>query len=283
MVYETLSCVDHEVPLPTSWVPDWSTPCVTESLGRSTKAWILYYAGGRPVTKQQPKVVLSDDQREITLSAKVFDRIISLGRVSHDPVFDIDNPQVGNHDLVSFAELVGSAGRTHAYTASDTSIYDAFFQTLVAGRDGSGVALPSQEHSEVFGLILDSATGRTLSLPGQTISPRQQKGYFTLNSLRTRKPAKTLEDLQTALRVALKMRRFAITSKGYFALVPRGAQVGDAIVVFDRACVPFVLRRRLRGAEENKFELLGETYVHGIMKGEVMQMDDIELQDITLV
>jgi hypothetical protein len=115
------------------------------------------------------------------------------------------------------------------------------------------------------------------------MSLRRRKGHFTLNNLRTRKPAQTLEDLQTALRVALNMRRFAITSKGYFALVPRGAQLGHAIVVFDRACVPFILRSKMSGAGKNKFELLGEAYVHGIMKGEVMQMDEIKLQDITLV
>jgi hypothetical protein len=79
------------------------------------------------------------------------------------------------------------------------------------------------------------------------------------------------------------MRRFAITSKGYFALVPRGVQVNDAILVFDRACVPFILRNKMSDTGKNKFELLGEAYVHGTMKGEVMQMDEIELQDITLV
>jgi hypothetical protein len=66
-------------------------------------------------------------------------------------------------------------------------------------------------------------------------------------------------------------------------LVPRGAQVGDIIAVFDRACVPFVLRKKKGGAERNESELLGEAYVHGIMKGEVILMDDVELQDVTLV
>jgi hypothetical protein len=56
-----------------------------------------------------------------------------------------------------------------------------------------------------------------------------------------------------------------------------------SFVVFDRACGPFVLRRKTDDLEKSKFELLDEAYVHGIMKGEVMQMDDFELQDITLV
>jgi hypothetical protein len=282
-VYELLSCVDHEEPLRPSWVPDWSTPRVTDALGYLTKSWALYCAGGRPVTgAQPPKVILSDDKQEISLHGKIFDNIAILGHCSRDPVLSIDDPPQSNSDLKLYAELVLGVGRTHTYLVLGTSTYDAFLHTLLAGRDGSGVASPSTDHSEVFGLILDATTGRSLSLPGQTMSPRRQKGYFNLDSLKTRKPAKTLEDLETALQAALKMRRFAVTEKGYFALVPRGAQVGDKLAVFDRACVPFVIRGRQAEGHRKKFELLGEAYVHGVMKGEVMAMEDIELQGITL-
>jgi hypothetical protein len=231
---------------------------------------------------QLPQVILSDDKQDITLRGRVFDTIAVLGHVSKDPVLDITDPQHKNTDLALYAELVMGAGRTQTYLVLGSSTYEAFLHTLLAGRDGSGVASPTADHSEVFGLILDATTGRSLSLPGQTMSPRRQKGYFNIDSLKSRKPAKTLEDLQTAIRAAMKMRRFAVTDKGYFALVPRGAQVGDELAVFDRACVPFVVRRKQTEGDENKFELLGEAYVHGVMKGEVMATDSIEFQDITL-
>ncbi|CAN9470933.1 unnamed protein product [Alternaria alternata] len=283
-IYELLSCVDHEEPLRPSWVPDWSAPRVTKALGYLTKSWALYCAGGRPVTGAQlPKVVLSDDKREITLCGKVVDTIAIIGNVSNDPFLDITNPPLSNSNLRSYAELVMGAGRTQTYLLLGTSTYEAFLHTLLAGRDGTGVLAPSADHSEVFGLILDATTGKSLSLPGQTMSIRRQKGYFNLDSLKTRKPAKILEDLNTALRAALEMRRFAVTEKGYFALVPRGVQVGDKVAVFDRACVPFVMRQMQVEGDGKKFELLGEAYVHGIMKGEVMAMEDIELQDITLL
>jgi hypothetical protein len=282
-VYELLSCVDHKEPLRPSWVPDWSTPRVTDALGYSTKSWALCCAGGRPVTgAQPPKVIVSDDKQEITLCAKVFDTITVLGHVSEDPTLDITDPRQRNPDLESYAELVMGAGRTQTYLLLGSSTYEAFLHTLLAGRDGSGIASPSKDHSEVFGLILDATIGKSLTLPGQTMSPRRQKGHFNLDSLKTRRPAKILEDLQTALRAALKMRRFAVTEKGYFALVPRGAQVGDELAVFDRACVPFAIRRKKADGDMKKFELLGEAYVHGVMKGEVMAMEDVELQDLTL-
>jgi hypothetical protein len=279
--YELLSCVDHKIPLQPSWVPDWSTPRVTEALGCSTKAWTLYCAGGRPVISQYPKFALSDDKRAVTLSGKVFDAIFSLSCVSSNPVLNIDDAQA-NQELASYVNMARNTHNTDAYPAADVSVYEAFLQTLVAGRDGSGVAPPSPDHSEVFSLILDSTTGKKPSLPGQTYSPRRETGHFTLSNLKTRKPAKTLEDFQIAYHSALKMRRFAVTTKGYFALVPRGARLGDEVVVLDKACVPFVVRRK-EGLKGGMYELLGEAYVHGIMKGEVMDMEDIELEDVTLV
>ncbi|KAL6163445.1 WD repeat-containing protein jip5 [Exserohilum turcicum] len=282
--YELLSCVDHDQPLQPSWVPDWSQARMTNALGYSTKAWALYCAGGRPVTgKEPPRMTLSSDKKAITFTGKVFDSIASLGGVCENPALDIDDPKSANIDLASYVALAIKSRQWQRYLIEGTSVYEAFFWTLLAGRDGSSISAPTQEHSEAFGLILDSTTGQTPSLPGQAMSARRQKGHFTLDNLKTRKPAKTLEDLQTALRAALKMRRFAVTKQGYFALVPRGARIGDEIAVFDRACVPFVIRRTNHDSVQRAFELLGEAYVHGVMKGEVIDMANVEFEDITLI
>jgi hypothetical protein len=62
--------------------------------------------------------------------------------------------------------------------------------------------------------------------------------------------------------------------------VPRGTRRGDEVVVFVGACVPFIVRG-LKGGGAS--ELVGETYVHGIMRGEVMDMEDVRVGDVTLV
>lgn len=283
LVYELLSCVDHAIPLSPSWIPDWSIPRTTEALGYLTKAWTLYCTGGQPTATQRAKVDFNSDSTEMTLSGKVFDTIARLGCISYDPILDIDNPPLVNQYLASYTDIIRTLADDYMYPVPATSTYEAFFQTLLAGRDSSGSAPPSADHSEVFSLILDSTTGQMPSLPGQVYTVRRRKGFFNLNSLRSRKPAKTLDDLRTAIRAALKMRRFAITKKGYFALVPRGAQEGDTIVVLDKACVPFVVRWAGSTTVERRFELLGEAYVHGIMKGEAMTMENINLEDITLI
>jgi hypothetical protein len=292
LIYELLSCVDHDTPLAPSWVPDWSTDRVTEVLGYYTKAWTLYQAGGRVGAKngnnlfmrKTSKVDLSEDKQRVTLSGVMFDTVVALGNVNEEATLDIDDPPTRNRSWASNLQLIKDTYDQERYPASNISIYDAFWHTLIAGRDGSGTSAPSQEHSDVFSLILDSTTGEMPTLPGQTYSARRQKGHFTINNLRTRKPAKTLEDLRTAIRSALTMRRFAITQKGYFALVPRGTRKGDVVVVFEKACVPFVVRNSLsKEGGARGYELLGEAYVHGIMRGEVMEMADSVLEDITLV
>jgi hypothetical protein len=286
LIYELLSCVDHDTPSSPSWVPDWSIGRVTEALGYSTKAWTLYQTGWKQgptstiLTGRPDNVTLSADEKQVTLSGILFDKVVALGDVCEEVMLDIDDPQTGNQTWASNIHLIKTANPHQTYPSKNSSVYDAFMHTLLAGRDASTTATPTQDHSDVFSLILDSTTGQMPSLPGQTYTPRRQKGFFTLNSLRTRKPAKTLEDLRTAIRAALTMRRFAITEKGYFALVPRGTREGDEVVVFKKACVPFILRRVNGG---DGYTLLGEAYVHGIMKGEVMDMLDLEFEDVVLV
>lgn len=44
--------------------------------------------------------------------------------------------------------------------------------------------------------------------------------------------------------------------------------------------MPFVIRL-VEGGEG--YELMGECYVHGIMQGEVMEMEDMQLEPVSLV
>ncbi|KAF2812630.1 HET-domain-containing protein [Mytilinidion resinicola] len=283
-ILRLLTSVDHEVLLTPSWVPDWSVPRVTDSFGYSTSSWSVYSAGGEYASARNPETGkwkgityrLSDDKKAVTFPGKVFDSIVTLGCVTTQPVLDIDNPAQGNSQWTTYVDI---AKASQSYP-TETTIFDAFWQTLVAGADGSGHKKPPPEYSDAFSLILDESTGNMPSLPGQVYSVRRQKGHFTLKSLRSRNPQRTLEDLRKSFRRALRNRRFAVTSGGYFGLVPRGTMVRDKICVFELGHVPFVVRPV---EDREDFQLVGECYVHGIMHGEVMERGDIEIGPVTLV
>ena len=64
---------------------------------------------------------------------------------------------------------------------------------------------------------------------------------------------------------AAKSRRMFRTSSGYIGLAPALAWKGDEVVLLQGGRVPLILRR-VRKSE--KWNLIGDCYVHGIMKGE---------------
>jgi hypothetical protein len=61
-------------------------------------------------------------------------------------------------------------------------------------------------------------------------------------------------------------RRFAVTKKGRFCLVPKDAQSGDLVCIPHNSRVPYIFRPRMEG---DGFRNIGETFVHGIMHGQM--------------
>jgi hypothetical protein len=76
-------------------------------------------------------------------------------------------------------------------------------------------------------------------------------------------------------------RKFCLTKKGYIGLAPLNAAEGDVVAVLNGGRVPFILRR----LENGKFQLVGEAYVHGLMRGEfdVFGSEGNQEQSIELV
>lgn len=65
----------------------------------------------------------------------------------------------------------------------------------------------------------------------------------------------------------LYYHRLYRTSRGHISFCPLSTIVGDEAVLSQGALVPFILRKR---PGSNDYELLGETYLHGFMDGEMI-------------
>lgn len=72
-------------------------------------------------------------------------------------------------------------------------------------------------------------------------------------------------------------RRMGLSQTGYFCLAPSTARPGDSIAILRGGDVPLVLRKL---PNSNMWELIGEIYVHGIMKGEIW--DESKCQDFEI-
>jgi hypothetical protein len=62
-------------------------------------------------------------------------------------------------------------------------------------------------------------------------------------------------------------RRFYVTSQGYYGLGPPVTQIGDVVCVFLGGKIPFLLR-----PQGNVYEIVSESYVQGLMSGEVFTL-----------
>lgn len=81
-------------------------------------------------------------------------------------------------------------------------------------------------------------------------------------------------------------RKFFITNRGYIGLAPKTAKAGDQVAVFFGSNVPFVIRKYQDMPGQQNWQLVGETYVHGAMNGEIFgQLDQglVDSRDIHLL
>lgn len=74
-------------------------------------------------------------------------------------------------------------------------------------------------------------------------------------------------------------RRLFRTERGYLGLGPASVLVGDQVWGFQGAMVPFILRAR----EGHSFSLVGETYLHGFMDGEMKQRVGSNVTEIRIL
>ncbi|KAF5262877.1 hypothetical protein BFJ63_vAg479 [Fusarium oxysporum f. sp. narcissi] len=76
-----------------------------------------------------------------------------------------------------------------------------------------------------------------------------------------------------------RYRGFAITFGGWFVVGPDIMQAGDVVVVLYGGRTPFLLRRK----DDGTWILVGECYVHGMMNGEVFDLDGVEEEEFAIV
>jgi hypothetical protein len=80
----------------------------------------------------------------------------------------------------------------------------------------------------------------------------------------------------------LEGRVFFILANGYFGVGPDGMEEGDTVAIFRGCKTPFILRQA-RGKKESMWRILGDAYVHGIMRGEAVRMDGVGDRNFLLV
>jgi hypothetical protein len=68
-----------------------------------------------------------------------------------------------------------------------------------------------------------------------------------------------------------RQRRFGVTDTGYMGLLPSCTEVGDEVHILSGVSIPFVLRRVVG---DQRYQIVGDSYIHGVMEGELVTKTD---------
>ena len=88
-----------------------------------------------------------------------------------------------------------------------------------------------------------------------------------------------IDAFQAAAKGVIESRCLILTENNHLGLGPESAKEGDMVWILPGTNVPFVLRR----VDGQRYTLVGEAHIHGIMHGEAVATGKLEFRDIEVV
>ncbi|KAF2191691.1 HET-domain-containing protein [Zopfia rhizophila CBS 207.26] len=243
-----------------SWVPDFgprvmypiSSFLLNPVRGELQRAFL---AAGPDRSRSLFTIQFEDDCRTLVLRGRSFDVVSQCGRI-FPLVDDIVLAGRPTEPILSHWKKMVMDTPLEPYH-SRIAREDAFWRTVLTDR-------------QIEGLHFKENAGWN---PAQRL-PSRAKYTPPKNAEEERELLQAMENRG----LCLNGRRFCITRKGHFCLLPPTASEGDLICVLLGGEVPYVLRC-IDNQGQNFYTMVGECYVHGIMDGEVVT-GALEGQDI---
>jgi hypothetical protein len=254
--YDVLPLYIVEEHLPTkivglpSWVIDWSAPVVSRVGfafdGRGARR--AYRAGvprGDKMTFRIGRMLDYDENRIFYEGLKV-DTITKV----------VESVELAGADISTLVFCCRKWWSMYLASLSNLSrnspsSRERFWRTLVANRMEDFVEVPTTAFLHDFKRWLGGGEGLSSLIHSKDQNNRPD------------------EQVEALIRRSCESRKFAVTHEGFPALVPKGAQLGDHIVVLMGGSVPFVMRKT-----SDLYTIVGEAYVDGFMEGEALALED---------
>lgn len=244
-----------EATLP-SWVPDWSLRIeepLQERLPRYKKPLSSFTPEIKAFEQLKDSIVRSSSPRCLFVPAIIVDSIAHIAtpwKTCLDERHALDQTS-----LISWLAEIQSLASTQLPNVYDSpsAREEAIWRTLIL--DAEMNVNRRWVHAEA-----DLKSAYLMLIKGQ-IKHRSRR----------RKNVPAYVELVDA---ANEERRFCVSETGYLALAPDGVEQGDLIAIVPGADVPFIFRRLKAEAHPEKYELVGEAYVHGLMHGEWFGRDN---------
>ena len=283
-----------KVSLP-SWVPDWSSETETFPLtmylsdGFNVK-YDRYKKNASSGTESQH--VLSLDAKELSLSGYKIGSVASTGPCAPAAKPSTTCTNAVTHDLLcavsDWAQLVSIDSET-TYDLTGEPLSWAFLKALEADLQDESYRRPQDPAIlSVQNMIQNMQWTKMLVQP---LFGWPAPHYITMAVFMLLRLPFTLYyllfhrrligDLGDYLRTIQKSygRQLFMTTEGYIGLAPKDTRLGDEVWLLKGGPTPYILR--IVDTDMDKYALLGECSVYGIMKGEAW--DDAKCHIIKLV
>lgn len=289
-----LTCVEGEefqkVPGLPSWVPDWS---VNKSLGLRVTGYPDFHAA---LDLPKRSIIFRDDDgtRVLTIKAVALDDIVDFG-----PTKTQIRNNIRAFDLWG---MISQLAPAYVAVASGQSREEAVWRALITNREATGT------HSEAINTIypasaelldpsfrswvlwryaIASDTHDTLAFPdssllltllpsGDEIKEASQRCKMDETYLTELERQATRFDLHYSH--AMLLRPF-VTKMGYFGIGTQCLRKNDTVWVVPGCPVPLIFRP-IEGS--GRYRLVGGSYVHGFMNGEILKRTDLDFTMISL-
>lgn len=291
VIIETSGCLDiicdaafcsHQIPLSLSWIPRFENeklPCGCDSFHGSNLTMLesnAIWKRGESTSPYSttkgtiPTVSIDEKTGALIADGVIVDRIGSV----------MEGPKSNESSLVIPKKWFNLAirpvqaqadGESSNIAEADPEIFEALWRTMIADRAN----LPNKDAAapqlgEALRNWLDQEND-DLVIPKDEIFGHPEDSPF--------------QRYKSALYGVLSSGQTLIMSeKGRFGLARDNALPGDCIGILFGCTVPVILRSVPKAASE-EYLLVGESYIHGLMDGEVMKMfeaGEYKLKDIRI-
>jgi hypothetical protein len=272
-----------------SWVPDWSVgnyvhlPLLLQ-LGDEEGYGLDFRAAGQ--TESHP--IFKNGGKILGISGLIVDDIVAcsptLQMHSYYNMFDFRlGPQtlmkrLEDEGVLHHWEKVAELRSRKSYVTGE-AILDAYWQTLCAFPLDREVEAVQREfaayrnfnslHRWLVGLLLDTLGLDYTNWPYKVLNII---GSIILLFFRVLGWTSNPDSTFPSLTVASRGRKMVRTRKGYIGLASQFVSLGDKVGLFQGSKVPLIVRRK-----GPYWQLLGESYIYGMMSGECFDEDKCDL------
>ncbi|KAE9369166.1 HET-domain-containing protein [Stipitochalara longipes BDJ] len=254
VLHQSSGLSNRTLSLPT-WVPDWTQSELFENRPANQIASTgLFYKAAADTT---PKVRCTENENEIVTSA------VHVGIISRTSVNHPGNPPSSEDwffKLEHYFEEVDTFILNRGSYVTGEPLFDVQWKTLIGNSSNdTGFGAP-EEYGQQYH-VCRNIIG-TLNLEKPIPRADEMNGYFK--------------------RLFMFMITYKVceTDTGYVGMVPIDTEVGNSVYIFAGGPLPFILRPNKE--VQSKYQVVGGCYIHGVMKGELVNSGRWEEEDIIL-